>query len=65
MLSNTPLLILYLFPLQLMHSFNVSVVVNLVPGELTKGSVFTTSYRDTELHNELEELQVSFDTRET
>ncbi len=39
--------------------------VNLVAGELTKGSVFTTSYRDTELHNELEELQVSFDTRET
>ena len=40
-------------------------VVNLVPGELTKGSVFTTFYRDTELHNELEELQVSTDTQET
>ena len=39
--------------------------VNLVAGELTKGSVFTTSYRETELHNELEELQVSSDTRAT
>ena len=48
-----------------MNIFNVSVVVNLVAGELTKGSVFTTSNRETELHYELEELQVSSDTSET
>ena len=40
-------------------------VLNLVAGELTKGIVFTTFNRETELHYELEELQVSFDTRET
>ena len=43
----------------------INLIFNLVAGELTKGIVFTTSYRDTELHNELEELQVSIDTRET
>ena len=48
-----------------MHIFNESSVVNLVAGELTKSRVFTTFYRDTELHNELEELQVSIDPRET
>ena len=48
-----------------MHIFNALSVVNLVPGEPTKGSVFTTSYRDTELHIELEELQVSTDTHTT
>ena len=46
-------------------NISCKLIVNLVAGELTKGIVFTTSYRDTELHNELEELQVSFDTRET
>ena len=48
-----------------MRSFQELLFVNLVTGELTKGSVFTTFDRETELHYELEELQVSFDTSET
>ena len=48
-----------------MRSYQELLIVNLVAGELTKGSVFTTFYRDTELHIELEELQVSIDTSET
>ena len=48
-----------------MSRFQDLPFVNLVAGELTKGSVFTTFYRGTELHIELEELQVCTDTHTT
>ncbi len=48
-----------------MKPIRLVIGLDLVAGELTKGTVFTTLNSPTELYFELEELQVSLDTKAT